>query len=475
MYRMAIQLMPDLRRQSLVKKVEHMAVHAYSLPDDRFTVFRRFAVLQALCGVIAATSLGMSAQAAETEPKSSVNNQANGTDLTTAFRQAITTYPLVRSRRNEKLAASHDLEGANWGRFPSLSVDLNNLYRDGSVGQIDSQGTQHSVKIQQPLWTGGRITGQIEAMTARHAAAGSAVVEAEQAVLLQVVAAFADLMRASRKVEVASASLDEHQRLHDMIQRRMASDVSAKIDATLAAARLQQVQTELMQYKNRTAVAQATLGQLVGAPVQRVVVPQVASLEYPGVESAIDAAVDFSPEIARLRAVAEDATAQTKIARAAYSPQLVVGHEYRPGDLTAGQSRNQSFIALQLQTGSGFGLSSLAGVDASTARRHAAEETIETARRQLSQQVSAEWNDMNLARSQLPLMTEMVDRTRDIAASYLRQYTVGRKNWMDVMNGAREYTQSRYSLVDTETALLVASSRLDILTGSITAKSLAGQ
>jgi adhesin transport system outer membrane protein len=60
-------------------------------------------------------------------------------------------------------------------------------------------------------------------------------------------------------------------------------------------------------------------------------------------------------------------------------------------------------------------------------------------------------------------------------ASYLRQYTTGRKSWLDVMNAQREQTQARYSAVDVAAGVLLSSLKLDILTGRLNRASLSAK
>lgn len=67
--------------------------------------------------------------------------QAAPLGLPAALREAVTKHPDVRARLNERQAASAQLEGAQWGRYPSLSAEL----------QTQTGGTQTVAKIEQPL------------------------------------------------------------------------------------------------------------------------------------------------------------------------------------------------------------------------------------------------------------------------------------------------------------------------------------
>lgn len=62
--------------------------------------------------------------------------------------------------------------------------------------------------------------------------------------------------------------------------------------------------------------------------------------------------------------------------------------------------------------------------------------------------------------------------TDEVVASYLRQYQVGRKTWLDVLNAQRETTQARYTLADLEAGIQAAHLRLLMLSGRIDARSL---
>ncbi len=50
-----------------------------------------------------------------------------------------------------------------------------------------------------------------------------------------------------------------------------------------------------------------------------------------------------------------------------------------------------------------------------------------------------------------------------ISDSYDRQYLVGRKSWIDLMNAVREQTQTRMALVDAQASALGASRRLQVI------------
>jgi adhesin transport system outer membrane protein len=58
----------------------------------------------------------------------------------------------------------------------------------------------------------------------------------------------------------------------------------------------------------------------------------------------------------------------------------------------------------------------------------------------------------------------LVTATEDVVASYLRQYQIGKKNWLDVLNALRESAQAHYSAVDVASSTQSLQLRLMLLT-----------
>ncbi len=381
--------------------------------------------------------------------------------LEVALRAAVQQHPSIQVRRAELRAAGHDLDAAAWARFPSVSLDSN----QGTEG--DAQAT---ARIQQPLWTGGRISGQIDSASADVDAARASVIEAEQSILLETVSAFSNVQRASGQLAAAAANVAEHQRLFELIKRRAGTEVSPMADTTLASARLQQARTDQIQFRNQLSNALSALEQATGHPVDRIIPVPVSTPDFAGLNEVRAAALSYSPELARLHAQAESSGAQVRVSRSALLPQIVLTHEHNFGEQLPGQSSDLTYVALQFQPGAG--LSAAAGMDAAAARRQALLDSIVSAQRALIRQVEADWSEATFLQQQLQPQRELVDATQSVMASYLRQYTVGRKTWLDVLNAQREAAQALFSLANVEASLLAANLRLNILTGRLTAQTL---
>ena len=68
---------------------------------------------------------------------------------------------------------------------------------------------------------------------------------------------------------------------------------------------------------------------------------------------------------------------------------------------------------------------------------------------------------------QLEPIRLLLQGSEEIMASYLRQFQVGRKNWLDVLNAQREKSQASYSLTDIESPLKLLRVKLLVLMGKV--------
>ena len=374
-------------------------------------------------------------------------------NLTTVLREAVTQHPDIRSRRDEQQAATERLDAADWGRFPGLSAEA----------ETRSGDPQSVLRLEQPLWNGGRISSQIDASQAELRVAGAALSEAQLDVLLRSTGAFFDILRLESRLKTALDNEAEHLRLLETIKRRVAAGVSPLNDETQAAARWRQAITERIRTTQQIDTARFLLAQLVGRPVGELIPPAPINMDRWNEGNLLDAAIRYSPERRRLVAQVDGAESQIGLAKSQNMPTVVAGYQLRFGAIPYGEDRDRAYLGLQFQTGGG--LSSLANVRAAVSKKAAAVEAIEAHDRRLTQSVRSSWAESLALKEQVEPVRNLLVGSEEIVASYLRQFQVGRKNWLDVLNAQREKAQAGYSLSDLEYPLMLSHVRLLLLAG----------
>ena len=371
------------------------------------------------------------------------------------LQSALDSHPAIMGKRSGQAAARADKKGAEWLRYPTPSIEA------ATQGNGKDSGL---LRIEQPLWAGGRITAAIDAAGSRLDAADAALTEAELDLTLRVIAAYTEALRQKARQQYAQEGVDEHEKLLGMIRRRVEHEVSSRTDQRLAESRLYQAINDLSQATQAYNNALAQLAQLSGKPVADISEQEVSALGAPSsLEAALSQALGYSPTLRRLMHEEEAANADIDSKRSAYMPQLSLRLEK---SVAQGQTQNNSAM-LVLQAQPGAGLSAGSGVDAAIARREAARMAREAAERSTSERVTLDWNEWVAAGLRQKNAAQSRAMSTDVFESYTRQYVIGRKSWIDVLNAVREATQSQFLLEDAHAQAIAASLRLRAQAGTL--------
>ena len=408
-----------------------------------------------------AASLQNEAPLVLTAPSSTPTQRA-GVRLSGLLDLAMTRHPTILQARSQAQAAGFDLDAAKWGRFPTVSTDV----------RSDSQWAQSVARIEQPLWAGGRIDGRIALGEAGVRVAEAGVRDAELHALTQVGNAFFDWLRLDARLASAQQNVQEHQKLLALITRRVKSEISPPADATLAQARLQQAVAERLQIQRQLDTTTQALvqwaGPLNGSPVEP---RNIQYARTPSDAAVVQQVLEASAQRHKLQAQIESAQAQIDVAQAQGLPTVVAGYQHILAGPTYGvPDRGRAYVGVQFQPGAG--LSAVSAVKSSLAKKDAAEQELQVLERNLESQTRTLCADIDALQAQMAPAKDLLEGTHELVDSYLRQYQIGRKNWLDVLNAQREKSQAQYNLADVRYALQQTKVKLLLLTGEVQAGQL---
>jgi outer membrane protein, adhesin transport system len=381
--------------------------------------------------------------------------------LSEVMREALLNHPNIRANQNLSMAANSDLEGAKWGRFPTLSAQYQ---------AIDTGLNNTQIRVELPLWTGGRITGQIDRAQASLSAANASLIETQQRVLQETAFAVFEIVRAKAKLDVALDNVRAHEKLVESIQRRVGSEISPMADLVQASTRLRQANAERIQFQRQQELAIYTLEQIVGRRIDLVLSPKPITFDTSNPADFVTRAVQFSPARRRLTADIEGADAEVKLARSRLMPQIVAGYQVQTGQLLLNQNRDQLYIGLQMQPDAG--LSSFSAVDAAISRKAASQDSIEFIERDLRQQLNIAIAEIDTFGEQIGPAKENAYGANNVMESYLRQFQVGKKNWLEVLNAQREKAIAHLALADIEAPLQLAYIKILLIIGEVNANNI---
>lgn len=394
--------------------------------------------------------------------------RAQGLDRLIA--ESLVSHPQVQAQSALLASSQAGVESARWQFYPTPSISVESAKSTNAYGGDQGAGTVSAFRLQQPLWTGGRLSAGLDKAHASYTVSLASRAEVHQQLGLRVTQVYVDWLGAHNKGQVYVKSRAIHLGLSEQVRRRIALGASAESDLTLAQARLDALAAdiELASAQARTAIAR--LVQLLGRPVDErellaldARAPPV-NLAPEGLSALNAAALLSSPSVQKSQAFTKVQEATLAERRAELSPELYLRAEQQYGNTnnSVGTESNKRTVLIGLSTRFGAGLSTLSSTQAARSQFEAALADVDTQSRLVTEQVHADFALAVSLQNRLNSLQASMKAAVQVSESYDRQFLAGRKSWLDVMNATRELTQTEAQLADIESVQLGANWRLAI-------------
>ncbi len=381
------------------------------------------------------------------------------------LREAMESHPAIVSAQRTLGASVAEMDAARWQFFPTPSVGLEAGARD--LGSATNQQTGF-VRLQQPLYTGGRLTQQLARASANARATSLAVEEERRSIALRVIQALGDARSAAVKRQAYRESAANHVEFLNLVQRRVNEGLSPRGDIVLARSRLSSVRADLEAAEVQFDQALSRLEQLLGRPLEAVeyaalrsdaVDDAAADWAMPALDRLVELALQASPTVSRALAELEARRADIGLARSNLVPTLYLRAEHSKG--SAGSRQSQVYLGLESNFGPG--LSSRAVVSASEQRLEAQQAEVDARRRELTELVRSEHTLALSGERRVGVLADSANYAATVVQAWQRQFLAGRKTWQELMNAAREKAQADAVLGEASAARWVSTHRLRLL------------
>jgi len=369
------------------------------------------------------------------------------------MQSSLINHPSLKGKQSELESAQLRLSAAQWFRYPTFGLNTRSF----------SQGTSVVATIEQPLWTGGKITGEISKAAGGKDVADFDFQETRLNLLLQVNEAFFTLRALQMRLVEAQNNVVEHESLLRIIERRVASEISPNADALFAQLRLRSAISQSIQIKRELRKATNALIQLTNQPITALSIPIVQSLQQYTLGQIIQQSLDISPNRQKLQSEVKVAKADIKLARSQALPNIILGLQSNLGVDETSSGRDGLYIGLQIE--SGAGLSALDNIKASSAAADALLQQVALFEIQYRQQIEDNWVEYQTLLAELEPLEFSYDTSIKVIESYIRQFRVGKKSWQDVMNAQKEKAENSYLLSNAQMQLLEITIRLKLQAG----------
>ncbi len=385
---------------------------------------------------------------------------------------ALASHPSAHGQRALVQSAEAGVDSARWQFYPTPSVSVETANASAADRLYEGDNRVSTLRLQQPLWTGGRLSAGMDKAAAGLVVSQASLEEVRLQLGLRVVQTYGDWLSAHLKTLANEKSLATHVRLREQVKRRLTEGASAQSDLVLAVARLEGISADVTAARAQGEIALARLGQLLGSPVDGLALTAVLASPRAlngGAQALLERAIGINPTVTKAQAQARVQEAVIEERRADLMPEVYVRIERQYGNYNFpnGEPQNRLFIGLTSRFGAG--LSTVSNIEAARTQHAAALTEIEVQSRTVSEQVLADYALGLSAASRMASIQASLRAAEDVSASYDRQFLAGRKSWLDVMNAARELAQTETQLADLQSTQVVVTWRLVAYTRGIDA------
>lgn len=387
-------------------------------------------------------------------------------NLREVIQSAVASHPALQSQQRLLESARADVSTARQQFLPTPSVGVEKINSTPTDVLYRGNANLQTYRLQQPLWTGGRLTAGLEKAQAQAEAAEAGVSDAAIQLSLRAVQAWSEWYSATLKLTAVNASVQTHQRLIQQVKRRVDEGAAAPAELVLTKGRLAQTVSTQQAIVTQVRAARLKVSQLMGLTIKEDATPQ-ESLKFEPENLALleTQALDHAPVLRKLQAQQQAQKAEIRERKADLMPEIYlrVEHQRSQYDSAVMSSVGVNRAYFGLSSRFGAGLSNITQQESLNKRLESIEADTEAVKRNLSEQIQTDYEMWSSLKTRIPELELAMQATRKTAEAWDRQFLAGRKSWMEVMNTARELMQAELELVDAQASFVNAKWRLSIL------------
>src|SRR3990167_466624 len=389
-----------------------------------------------------------------------ISSQTYAQTLPQAMQAALDGHPEIQAGINRRLSADEQLQAAKGGYLPKVDL-LAGTGREGT----DTPGTrigggghyesltrsESSLRLRQMVFDGFATSSEVGRQQATVNSRAYALLGSAERTALDVAQAYIDVLRREELVSLATENLLRHQRVHDQIRLRTERGVGRTADFDQAEARLAQAKNNLITEQTNLADAQVNYYSVVGQDPQELSLPSGLVGQLPAsLQEARQQVRENSPLLRSAEADVQATEQQYEAAKSTFYPQ--VDAELMQGadnnlDGTRGHV-NEWQAMLRMRYNLFAGGSDKANLQSKAYQTNEAMDIRNNALRVLSEEMGLAWNALTNAREQLPIASDYVDYNTRVREAYQKQFSLGERSLLDVLDSENELFTSQRRLAD---------------------------
>lgn len=385
-----------------------------------------------------------------------------------AVATTLATDPELKSAFNDFMSNREEIDAAQGDYLPDVNLNAGYGYEHINNSTTKASGDKNfnrkdaNISLTQLIWNGTALNNidrtEFEAEAQRHQLLSDA-----QDKSLRVTETYVSVLLAKQLLKLSEDNVKVHEKMLADIQRRAESGIGSTADLSQVEARVARSISNMLAARSNLDDARTEFFRLVGTEIDEPVDPEVDALYLPNsLNDALDVAYANNPVIKLATYDIEAARAQYRQNKGNMYPSLTFeASQNWTNDANGVEENTNEFSAmLRLRFNLYNGGSDTANVRRSAYQLNKSKDIYDNASRLLRESTRLAWSAYELTEQQKKYLAEHVDAASETVIAYEKQFLIGRRTLLDLLNTENELFEARRSYLDAHYGNITAKYRV---------------
>ena len=391
---------------------------------------------------------------------------------------ALSYNPRLKVLQDNHQAIGFELERARGGYFPRVDLAVgygaesynDETTRNGDIEHNFYDRSEASLRLSQLLYDGQETASRVGVEEAKLDSAKLRVLDNAESISLDAIIAHMEVYRQRALYGLAEKNVRDHEDILGMLNERQEGGAGSIADVTQTQGRLARAKASLAETRSGVASAEANYQRVVGklaGNVEYFTVP--ANLVPKSLGEVVQAVQANNPKVKALEFNIQEAESRVGLSNSNFLPKVNVelssSYEDQVESSETYEQGNQAMLRMRWNLFNGG--ADVADRKAAIARKFQSVNSKEDQLVQVIEEATATWAKLQAYKEQVIDFGDATGNSQKTLDSYMKQFTVGQRTLLDVLDARNELFQSSGLLVTAKVNEVIAAERLLALSGTL--------
>jgi len=391
---------------------------------------------------------------------------------------ALSYNPRLKVLQDNHEAIGFELERARGGYFPRVDLAAGYGAESYSDEFTRSRDIEHnfydrseaSLRLSQLLYDGQETASRVGIEAAKLDSAKLRVLDNAEAIALDAIIAHMEVYRQRILYGLAQQNVRDHEDILGMLNERQKGGAGSIADVTQTQGRLARAKASLAETRSGVKGAEANYQRVVGKLAGNVEYFTVPANQVPkSLDEVVQAVRAHNPKVKALEYNIQEAESRVGLSNANFLPKVNIelssSYEDQVESAETYEQGNQAMIRMRWNLFNGG--SDVADRKAALSRKFQATDSMDDQLVQVIEEATATWAKLQAYKEQVVDFGDATNNNQKTLDSYMKQFTVGQRTLLDVLDARNELFQSSGLLVTAKVNEVIAAERLLALSGTL--------